>query len=476
MSLTNYLKLSAVFLSLGILTGCGGSGGSAGNIPGPFSNSSLNGMYAFSFSGANQFGFLAVAGSFAANGMGTITGGTIDINSGNGVVTNTALTGAYRVNSNGQGTAALRTSTGTFDLNFVILADGNALVIRFDTTSSGSGTILLQNSGAFSLNALAGTLVFNIAGADASGAGNPESSAGVLTVDNSGNLLTGVQDTNDDGIVSPNVSLTPANLAMGAPTNGRGTLVIGTRNFVYYVVDANHIKLVEIDPAPALAGDAFRQTGTVLSGSFAFTTSGASTGGNFVSGGVINTDGGGNILNTSAEDVNNGGLVAQNITLSGTYSVLPSGRGTMILNGGTIIFAIYPSSSGVQMIEIDNGAEASGTAIQQTGPFTMGSVQGNYGWNFTGVVQGFTEIDSIAQFAANAGNVTGAADFNDGGQLNPGLALTGTYVVTASGRGTATYQSNLGTQNLIFYVVNSTRVLFLDADITLVAIGEMDHQ
>src|SRR5215467_13899036 len=249
--------LSSVVLFVLILSGCGGGGGgTAGPINGPFSNSSLNGSYAFSFSGVNQFGFLAVAGSFQANGSGNITGGTIDVNSGNGVFTNQSVSGSYNVHNNGQGSATITASAGTFDINFVIISSGHALIIRFDNNSTASGSIDLQSSSGFSLSSLAGSMVFNISGNDA--AGNPEAAGGVFTVDASGNLTSGVQDTNDDGVVAANIALVPTAGAMSNPTTGRGTLAITggtTLHFVYYVVDSTRLKLVPIDTTPVLAGE-----------------------------------------------------------------------------------------------------------------------------------------------------------------------------------------------------------------------------
>lgn len=472
------LTLSSVLFVVMVLSGCGGSGGgTSGPINGPFSNSSLNGSYAFSFTGVNQSGLLSVAGSFQANGSGSITGGTVDVNSGNGIFTNQSVTGTYNVHNNGQGTATITASAGTFDINFVLVSNGHGLIIRFDNNSTASGSIDLQSSSAFSLSSLAGTLAFNISGADSGG--NTEASAGVFTVDGSGDITSGVQDTNDDGTVTANVAMTPAVVAMSNPTSGRGTLAITagtTHNFVFYVVDANHLKLLETDLSPTLSGDAFRQTSTAISGSFAFTVGGVSTGGPFAAGGVINTDGAGNVLNTSMEDSNNGGTITQNTALSGTYSVAANGRGTMSLNSGAINFTIYPSTGGVQALEIDTTTVASGAAIQQSGPFSNSSIQGNYGLNLTGVTP-TTEVDSAAQFAADgAGNVTGAVDVNNGGALTPNLALTGNYSIVASGRATGSLHSSFGTQNLIFYAVSNTRVLFIEVDSSLVATGIMQHQ
>jgi len=475
------LTFSLVLIFFLVLAGCGGSGaGTAGPINGSFNNSSLTGSFAFSFTGSNQFGFLAVAGSFQANGSGTITGGTIDVNSGNGGFFNQSVTGTYNVHNNGQGTATLIASSGTFDINFVIVSTGHALIIRFDNNSTASGSIDAQSSSAFALSALTGSLVFNVSGVDVAGTGNTDASAGIFTIDGSGDVTSGVQDTNDNGAVAANVAITPTATAMSNPTSGRGTLSItagATRNFVYYVVDSNHLKLLEVDSAPALAGDAFRQTGTAISGSFAFTVGGVSTGGPFAAGGILNTDGAGNVLNTSLEDSNNGGTIAENVALSGTYSVAGNGRGTMALNSGSINYAIYPSTGGVQALEIDATTVAAGTALQQSGgPFSNSAIQGNYGLNFTGVTT-TNELDSDAQFAANgSGHLTGAADFNSGGTLTPNQSLSGNYSIAANGRGTGTLQSSLGTQNVVFYTVSNSRVLFIDVDPALVATGVMEHQ
>jgi hypothetical protein len=471
----------ALFFFLPILlftfAGCAGSSG-AGPINGPFSNSSLNGSYSFSFTGVNGAGFLAVAGAFQANGTGSITGGRVDINSGTGIFTNVSLTGTYNVHNNGQGTATLNAGGSVFDLDFVMISSQRALVIRFDNNSTASGSIDIQTSSAFSLSALAGSLVFNIAGIDSGG--HSEGSAGVFTVDSSGNLTGGVEDTNDDGTVSANIAIAPATAAMSTPTNGRGTLSITaggtTRNFVYYVVDANHIRMIEVDLSPVLAGDVFRQSSAAISGSFAFTVGGVSTGGPFVAGGILNTDGAGHILSTSVEDINNGGSVTQNIALSGSYAIGGNGRGTVSLNSGAINLVAYPSTGGIQVLEVDSTTAASGTALQQSGGFSSGSLQGNYGTNFTGVLLG-AEVDANAQFSADGvSHLTGALDLNNAGALSSNLTLSGNFTVSGSGRGTMSLSSSLGNQNLVFYMVSNTRVLFIDVDSNLVAVGEMDHQ
>ena len=276
MSLRMGFTLSSILILLLALTGCGsGSGtGGAGPINGPFSNSSLKGTYAFSFSGVNQFGFLAVAGNLQANGAGVITGGTADINSRNGIFTNQPVSGSFNVHNNGQGTATVITPNGTFNLSFVIVSGQHALIIRVDGNSTASGSLDLQSS-SVTLSTLAGSLVFNLTGVDS--AQNAQGEAGVFTIDASGNMIAGVEDTNDNGTISANVAITPVAAAMSTPTNGRGTISISgvtTQHFVYYIVDNNHLNLIEIDLSTALAGPAFRQGSASLSDSFAFTVAG----------------------------------------------------------------------------------------------------------------------------------------------------------------------------------------------------------
>jgi hypothetical protein len=484
------LPLVLAAVSLTILAGCGSGPSSAGVPQGNFTNANLSGTYAFAFSGTNGGGFFTMAGSFQANGNGAITSGTIDINSPGttaGVLTNLSLTGTYIVHADGRGAAALNPSGfNTINLNFVLLSSQHGALIRFDGNATGSGSLDMQTSSAFNLAALAGTFAFNVSGVDG-GAQNPESSAGALSVDASGNLLAnGVQDTNDNGTLSTNDPLTAASAAMSSPglSNGRGTLAIAsaahpTRNFVFYVIDANHLRLIEVDSAPILAGDAFRQTSTAISGSFAFTVSGSSGGTPFAAGGIFDTDGAGNVLNSSVEDVNSGGTITTNVTISGAFTAVTNGRSTLSLNSGAANYAVYPSVSGLQFLRIDANPVASGTAFQQSGSFSNSTISGRYGANITGVIAPATEFDAIYQFTANGnGALTGAQDVNLGGALSANLALNGTAALASNGRASNVGKLNTAAGNLqvIYYAVNSSQILFIEVDNNAVAVGSFSQQ
>lgn len=485
MSARNLAAVVVISSALLILAGCGGGSSSAQLAPPPtgsFTNASLSGMYAFSVTGTNQNGFLTVAGSLQADGSGNITSGVEDVNSGAGVFTNVPISGTYSVSADGRGLATLNSSVALITIDFVIVSSQRALAIRLDNISSASGSFDKQNSGAFSAAALAGPFAFNLSGID--GNALTLQSAGLFTADGVGSLGSGLQDFNDSGSVTTALPLSGFYTVGGS--NGRGTMALttssGSLSFVFYIVDANHIKMIETDSAPALSGDAFRQSSGIsnasLTGPFAFTLGGGISG-PFVAGGVFTSSGGGTI-SSGVEDLNNAGAITQNTSTTGSYSIASNGRGTLTLanSAGTFNFVVYPTlTGGVLMMETDSTLASSGTAFAQSGTPSVSAISGNYGYNLSGVPSGGVELDSIAQLAANgAGQFTGTADFNNSGTLSRGLAFTGPYTVGSNGRGTATLTSSLGGQNLAIYFVSSSRVLCVELDTGLVGVGEFDLQ
>jgi len=259
------------------------------------------------------------------------------------------------------------------------------------------------------------------------------------------------------------------------------TTSLGTLNFVFYIVDATHLKLIETDTVPVLAGDAFQQQGSIsnasLSGPAAFTLGGARGSFAYAAGGIIAADGTGNIT-SGVEDINNGGTVTRDLALTGSYSIASNGRGTLTLNSGsgTTNFAIYPSTGGLQMLEVDVTVVSSGAAFnQQAGAFSGASVAGAVGWNLTGVSSG-GEVDQLSAFTLDGSRISGSLDVNNVGLLSSGLAVTGTYSLAANGHGVMTLQSSVGTQSFVIFAVTNGRVLFIEIDSNLISEGVIEHQ
>ena len=466
-----------------VFTGCGAgikltSGQPPAPVTGAFTNASLNGSYAFLIRGTNS-GFYSIAGSLQANGNGAITTGTVDINSpGTGVLANNvAVTGTYSVQADGRTTATLISTAGNFVIDFVLISNQHGLAIRFNTTATGSGAIDLQQSSAFSTAAIAGSFAFSMFGGDHNG--NFETTAGAFTttnINNSDAIQVGVQDINDNGALSVNRSLTGS---FAAPaTTGRGTASlttnVATLNLAYYIVDSNHVIFIETDTAPVLAGNAFRQSGAALTGNLVLQMFGSASNHTFAAGAILNTDGIANILTTSTEDFNVAGTVTQNLPISGTFSAVLNGRGTIAIPGssGLASLVYFPTDGGILLLSVDSLSVATGTAfIQQISTPSNSSLNGSFGFSLAGS-NSAGAVDAIAALIADGkGHITGNLDENSAGTLGSTMPLTGTYTLTSTGRGTAVLTSAAGSINIIFYVADAFDIIFVETDTGQVATG-----
>jgi hypothetical protein len=491
---SNRLVLPALLAALAILPSCGGSSSGTTNPVAPptgsFSNSNLNGTYVFSVSGIDLNGApYAVVGTFAANGSGGITAGTIDVNdadlvNSSGVptpVADSAITGnsSYKVNVDGRGQAALATSPlGTITLDFVLQDSSHGLVTEFDANATGSGTLDLQTTATPS-----GPYAFNLSGSDFSnGTPNLFATVGNFTI-GSGGAITGLQDLSDGGIVSSNNSLSGTVVA-GPSTSPATTLSLSsglTLVFDVFVIDSTHLKFIEMDAGSNLVGDAYAATSTTMpTGTLAFTLAGSYPAANTVSaaGGFMVTDGSGTITTASTFDFNNSGSVSPSTgQFSGTYAAAGAGRYTLSLSQFTdgTAYAAYPFSGGVFLLETDALGVMSGAAFPQS-QNTLAAGEG-YGLNFTGAnLSANVEVDDIAEFTASSSGstITGVADenFQPGGQPNPSLVLSGQYSTPDSnGRGqvgaTAGNPSNStlnGGFNITYYSVDGTTYPFIETD------------
>jgi hypothetical protein len=492
MSVRNAIVLFLALSTLSLLIACGSS--SPRPNPVGFSKSSLNGTYVFSSSGVDFNGaFLAAAGTLVANGNGGITGGTMDV-VGVEVTPSSpvaqAITGSYSVGPDGRGQATLNSAVGSITLDFVLTSTSHGLVTEFDSTGTGSGTIDSQTA-VTSLSQLQGPYAFSFGGVDSTFT-NPLATVGAFTFDSAGNITagTGVVDSNDSGVISPNQALSsvsPATLGSGTgPETISVSTTLGELTFDFYPIDATHLKFIETDYINGfLAGDAFTQTGaSIPNGPMVFTMAGGTaTSGPIAVGGVMTSDGTGNFT-AGLEDVNDSGSVsATQLQFSG-IPVLPPGVGGRLLVNLTgfvpaIQWAVYPSSGGLLMLETDSASVTTGAAYAQTSTTLAAS---NYGLNLsaTNLNAGpgtYFEEDDIAQFLTTTSTFTGAVDINDDTTLSFDQGLSGSFPntppVDATGRGIA---NTTNFANFDFYVVNSSTILLLETDSNQVGAGVFELQ
>jgi len=515
MSLRNRSVLPIIaLLSLSFLVGCGGSGSTPSTPPptGGFSNTNLSGTYVFSTSGQDASGlgfFIAIAGTFTANGSGGITGGTISANDPvGGVLSGQAVTGGtYNVGVDGRpasssGLLTLQTAAGNFTFDFVLTSSEHGLITLYDPNNgTGSGTLDLQTT-VTQASIDSQSYAFNVNGIGSAntstGAETSYSSVGGFTLDANGSIgvtTSGVQDVNSNGIsvCGPNGCTINSGSISLASVPGIATIATnaGTFNFDVYPVDPSHLKLIEVDAFPVLAGDLFTQSSSIPTGNNVFTVAGfdSAVPGPFTAAGLIDTDGSGNIKTDSVEDINDAGVssevgsVAGNATISGTYTALSSGRSVMTLSGfvnGSNSggqFAAYPSSGGLQLLEIDNAGVTGGVAYAQGASPTLATNQG-YGMNLSGTNS--VEEDDIAEFTYNNGTFSsGHIDFNDDGSTNFDLNFSSTYAADSTVSGRAVVTPGANGLNLVSYVIgNSTgpAAVFVETDNNQVGLGALVTQ
>jgi hypothetical protein len=497
--------------------------------------SSGTGSYAVAFTGVDfQEGApVDVAGSFQTSGSasstsGMITGGEIDINT---VVAGTALDipvlsgGTFQVGPlDGRVSILLPLSTAgnnvaaSFTLQATLATNQHALLIDFDTSLTGSGTLDAQNPTAFA-TPLNGRFAYSYFGIDEFG--NPVTVAGTFLASNNSipvnnpNSPVNAQDLtyvplNSNVFTVVTNDITVSGLYTAPDSFGRGTITMNstpltTLNFAYYMIDQTHLKLIEIDPAQTyvLYGEAFSSplNTTPLNGGIALTFGGAANNAPYA-GGAVFAISGATISSGGTLDINNsGGAGAQSnatITTGNYANITTSGnvpaRFTLSLttSKGTVLFAAYTfataANTGAELVEIDtnnNVDGASGTAYQRGG---VSTVQGSFALNLSGVgsskSQAAFEQDIAGQLGLvnNSTTLTGTLDINNGGPF-PGLPVNSTSIlnaVAANGRGTAQVNASSGgvtaNFNLVYYQVDSNTELLLDIDNSRVANGTLIRQ
>jgi hypothetical protein len=524
MSLRNRLVLPVILSSLVILAACGGGSSSPPVNPPPsggFANGNLNGTYVFSVTGSvadSASDFVTIMGVFTADGNGNITGGYLDQNStaSGGLILETITSGTYNIGADGRptGTSAIPTglltlqtqNSGTFTFDYVLTSSQHGLMTEFESFGSASGTLDLQ-SNVTQADIVGQSYVFNFSGSSGFGSsicnfsdGNtfviPYATVGAFTLDSSGNISVGLEDFNNNCISSgaTNVAVTGGSIQFVAPvwTASIETTIGGsatTYNFEVFPIDKTHLKFIETDSLPILAGDAFTQTSSIPSGNNVYTVAGfdPSVPSPFTAAGLLVTDGSGNVTSASTEDINDGGVANEVTGMTGTYTALSGGRAeltflTGFINGNSGIacasnctFAVYPSSGGLQMLEIDDGGMTNGIAYAQTAT-SLASSQG-YGMNLTGAnVNSSSAEDDIAEFTNNNGNLAGIIDINQQGSTSFKNTFGANYSADSSipGRGTVTPSTN--GFFLTTYVVDNFTAVAVSSDNGFVGLGALVQQ
>jgi hypothetical protein len=454
-------------------------------------DSALNGHYAFLFNGFDDATGkqVAVAGSFTADGIGTITGGEEDINGPAGVHTLVTFTdgSTYTVGLDNRGTATFSDSLGGKVTYAFALGSLNAGVatkgrlIEFDDSTGTSGTrgagvMRLQDPTAFLQSKLTGLYGLGISGQDSSG--GRIAAAGLFSADGAGNISGGTEDINDAGVVKNSVSFT--GLYSTSDANGRVTGSVTTTstsqttNFSLYVVSASEAFLMTTD-AESISG---LESGTVLSqASTPYSNSSLNAASVFYEVGVNATpatksdvriglftaDGSGGL--TIVSDENDGGSITANNTTSGfTYAVASNGRVTITGGSGSPPILYLVDTNKAFFLGADGSVGFGFLEPQSSGTFGSFSITGTY---FSGVappaVTASTTSSGIGVASHPCGGffrrcfntlrVTQDSSANNG-TLTPGGTGSSNFTVSPNGRTTM--------NNAVIYLISTSKFVRID--------------
>jgi len=478
---TSKLLLATIVGMLAFALGCGSSGS---NIPitGNFSNSSLKGNYTYHLYGMDTSGNqYAEAGVFVADGNGNITSGTDDFNQfGNGFASS-AITGKYSIgrDGNGQITFTINAQSGnTFTVAVTLVSTSNLYMTEIDTFANAYGEATLQDTTAFSA-APSGTFAFRIHDF-ASTFANTASLVGALT--SNGGTITGSVDEVRGGTLHAGASLTSGSFSTPDAT-GRGTLSFVdslpiTSTYVYYVIDANTVEVLQQDANNLGLGRFERQSGgaIALSGNYVFGSKGDTT-----SNGTdaVQTVGGFSADGTSAipggayDSVQDGTQIVDQ-PFTGSFASGGNGRFAVTLNpqGGspiTEVFWMVSSTRGFFLVSDPVKVEDGTIDAQQSGSFSVSSLKGQYaylngGFDFTPEL--LTRVGTFIPDGngnLNLNEVVNAFTPTNGASLNNPV-VPGTYTVDATGRATATLTGTTNNIDLVFYMLSPSQAYVLQND------------
>jgi hypothetical protein len=432
-----------------------------------FSDANLSGAYAITLAESDSRGSAFESGSITADGKGTITVGAEDLNTAAGV-SNVALTGSYVVYPDGRGILILTANGVSRTFRFVLKAnsatvnDTSGELIQDDTQGNALGTLELQDASAFNNPAMANSsFIFRVGGYHTD-ATHDTSRMGLFTVDATGTTMSGSDDISDSGTMTSNPSISGTMGTVDAAT-GRATGTLDGANYVYYVVSANKINIIDVHPTDAMAGVAEKQVSPVLNaaGGYVLLLERDGTRGRFWIVGQFDLSG------TSVVDgvQNQDSGVVLTVT-GGSLTLAADGRGTIheVTDHGGRDFIVYVlSPEKMYVLQSNDPRASSGTAeLQHPGPsaaFGLDSLNGDF--KFSAAETGESNLTFLGQMVfLGDGNTFGIEDTSQPGSIT-NVAVNGTYTVGTNGVSTVDISSSgAGVTQMTLYLVSPNKGYF----------------
>jgi hypothetical protein len=361
-----------------------------------------------------------------------------------------------------------------------------ALVICVACGTNSGGVPGFIPNGNFSNASLKGQYVFQIEGFDFSNPNNvvPYREAGVFTADGNKGITTATDDLSEGTGVFTTVSTGTYSIGNdGTGFVSFNNALLGTITLEVTMVSASKVYLVEADTLANAGGLAEKQDLTAITaapnGTFVFREHdlNVNTQQSIASVGAFTLAGG--IASNGNKDVNLGGTFSS-LTFTGSFNAPDpaTGRGT----GTFTDSALATSSFNYYIVDANNirflagttNVAGSGRAELQSGTPTL---SGSYAFGSKGDTASLSGVNMAGRFTASGGNITsGARDSVQDGNSATNISFTGTFTPPAANGRTLLTLTTAANSNLVVWMVNPARGLFLVNDPNTVQDGSLDLQ
>jgi hypothetical protein len=408
--------------------------------------------------------------------------------------------GQLTTSSSGKGTLTVITSNtalgvnGTETFSVAVVNSKHAVISEFDSSATAVGSLdfqtLVQPQGAFSMliSGWDGDLPLTIGGNITF---NPNGALHVKVDQNSNKVLLGGSNVG---------TYTPADAA------GRGTILFGLANFVYYVVNAKVLRILEDDANIPVIGSAYTGvtgvSNATLKTQFVFTDSSSIAAGfenttstTFAAAGTLTADGNGNL--TGFADVDENGHPTS-APVTGTYTVDSTGYGSITLTPGNAqdisVLGLYltdptinfsdpnsPADAGLcgLLLGLDPKLAGSGGVLILPGS-GISAPTGNFALSLQ-TSNTNKETGAVGVVTIAGTNLSGTVDLNDvfGAGAASGIAISGalTADTTNTRRFTVPLTVNSATSvKSVVYQASSTQIVVVEVDSPQLGIGLLEEQ
>jgi len=471
--------------------------------------SALNGTYVFQTAGVDAGGFNSqVAGVLTFDGSGNIVSGEQTTSSILGVLTTPVGQGSsYFVGADGRGFVTLNTTDQsgqpiTEHFSIAVISPTKALIAGLDAPQSSVGTLEIQTS----TDMPTGGYAFVANGIDSTA--TPIAFGGVANIDSPG-VISGDGSLVDQDYNSVFFECgSPAGLTgtVAQPTPGSGKVVFdlttstncfGFAEFIGYIVDSTHIRLIETDGLYITGGVAISQgaargtyTDASLAGTYVYGVVGTDLASflpaTLTGVGFVTSDGAGNLTSGSTDFFLAGAFSEFREQHAGIYAVDSKGIGRFRLSFNQLTptpqttfrpkLIFFLTSPGGPALVLHAGGEelftpAIGTGIAYPRGSPPFSFNGKFATSFT--QQNGVENDGTGQMTAQSGlnppSLSGAVNDSANG-VETSVPLADTFALPDSnGHFTGTF---LGS-NAAYYLIDSAHGFFDETDLVNPGSGQV---